>query len=322
MRLDSIVYLGLSSGLIGLLSALLFSILTYPAVRRMALIRRHLPSDFWFGLAVAPFVVGISFLSFSAGSGWLSLGGWLADHCPLHQGHPHLCLTHIAQSPPGGFIFWLALGSGGFWMAFQGARLHFSSRRVSVHLRRAAQPNGEFHLLPSKIAAAFTTGLLFPRVYLTTRAVKLLEPAEQKAVLAHEQAHVHRRDPLRSLILAWSGKCFPGMKPIQRHWRLSVETECDRAAVRAGFSRTLVAETILKLKRANQGQLAQAAVLHYSSTDNDALRTRLKILLDDPPNDTWISKLWILLPTFWLLSVLFFAEVHHAMETFLGWLSR
>ncbi|MFQ5739672.1 MAG: hypothetical protein ACE5JX_11735, partial [Acidobacteriota bacterium] len=85
MRLDSIIYLGLSSALIGLLSAWLFSILTYPVVRRMAAVRRHFPSDFWFGVGVAPFVIGISFLCFAIGSGWLSFGGWLVDHCPRHQ---------------------------------------------------------------------------------------------------------------------------------------------------------------------------------------------------------------------------------------------
>ena len=321
MRLDSIIYLGLSSGLIGLLSAWVFSILTYPVVRRVPAVCRHFPSDFWFGVGVAPLIIGISFLGFSVGSGWLSLRGWLVDHCPLHQGHPHLCLTHIAQSPPGGFIFWLALGSGGCWIAYQAARICLPGRSLFVRLSKASQPNGEYHLLPSKIAAAFTTGLLFPRVYLTTQAVKLLQPGEREAVLVHEQAHVQRRDPLRSLILAFSEKCFPGMKPIRRRWQLAVETECDRATVQAGFPNTLVAKTILKLKRANQGQLAQATLLHYASTDDDALRTRLELLLNDTVNDTWVKLLSILLPIFWLLSVLFFSEVHHAMETLLGWLS-
>lgn len=321
MRLDSIIYLVLSSGLIGLLSAWLFSVLTYAVVRRMAVVRRHFPSDFWLGVGVAPVIIGISFFGFSVGSGWLSVGGWLVDHCPLHQGHTHLCLTHIAQSPPGGFVFWLALGSGGSWMACQAVRLHFSSRRLFVQLCEASQPNDEFHLLPSKIAAAFTTGLLFPRVYLTTRTVELLQPAEREAVLVHERAHVGRRDPLRSLILAWSEKCFPGMALIRGRWQLAVETECDRATVQVGFSRTLVAKTILKLKRANQDPLAQATVLHYGSADDDALRTRLELLLNDTVNDTWVKTLWILLPIFWLLSVLFFTDVHHGMETLLGWLS-
>ena len=321
MRVDSIIYLGLSSGLIGLLSAWVFSICAYPVVRKLGPVRRQFPSAFWFGIGVAPSIVGISFFGFAVGSGWLSLGGWLFDHCPLHQGHPHLCLTHIAQSPPGGFLFWLALVSGGCWMAFQAARLHLSSRRLCVQLCQASQPNGEFHLIPSKVAAAFTTGLFSPRVYLTTKAVKLLQPAEREAVLVHEQVHLKRRDPLRSLILAWSEKCFPGMKPIWRRWQLAVETECDRATVQAGFSKTLVAQTILKLKRANQGRLAQATLLHYASTDDEALRTRLELLLNDTVNVTWVKMLSILLPIFWLLSILFFSEVHHAMETLLGWFS-
>ena len=110
------------------------------------------------------------------------------------------------------------------------------------------------------------------------------------------------------------------MKAIRRRWLLAVETECDRAAVRAGFPEALVARTILKLKRENQGRLAQAPVIHYASSDADALRTRLEVLLNRPTEDSRIGGVWILLPVFWLLSLLFFPQVHHAMETFLGWL--
>ncbi|HEX3318215.1 MAG TPA: M56 family metallopeptidase [Solirubrobacteraceae bacterium] len=44
---------------------------------------------------------------------------------------------------------------------------------------------------------AFCAGLLRPRVYLSTAAVRGLRPDELDAVLAHERHHRRRRDPLR-----------------------------------------------------------------------------------------------------------------------------
>lgn len=54
--------------------------------------------------------------------------------------------------------------------------------------------------VPGDGPAAFTAGLWRPHVYVTNGAVETLPPDELDAVLAHEAAHVRRRDPLRRLV--------------------------------------------------------------------------------------------------------------------------
>lgn len=76
---------------------------------------------------------------------------------------------------------------------------------------------------------AFTAGWLNPRIYVSACLSERLSPAELRAVLAHEAAHVRRRDPLRLSLLRFLA-CMLFWLPAVR--RLA-EDIADEAEVRA-----------------------------------------------------------------------------------------
>lgn len=104
-------------------------------------------------------------------------------------------------------------------------------------------------LLKSGHPQAFCAGLLRPRVFLSTAALKRLSEAELRAVLAHEAHHVRRRDPLRRLavrVLADALFFLPALRRLERRYAELAELAADEAAVRAAGSAPL-ASALLKL---------------------------------------------------------------------------
>lgn len=81
---------------------------------------------------------------------------------------------------------------------------------------------------------AFCAGLWRPRVYVSLGAVQRLDADELAAVLAHENAHARRRDPLRGLVRR-AGADVLFFAPLARRWdrhrRMGAELAADRAAV-------------------------------------------------------------------------------------------
>jgi Zn-dependent protease with chaperone function len=98
-------------------------------------------------------------------------------------------------------------------------------------------------------AFAVTYGLIRPRILVSTGLVSALAPAEITAVLAHEQEHQRRRDPLRllaaRLAAAW-GWYLPASRWLAGRAALRRELAADRAATgRTG--RSVLAGALLKL---------------------------------------------------------------------------
>jgi len=89
--------------------------------------------------------------------------------------------------------------------------------------------------LTSVAPTAFCAGALRPRVYVTDSLVDLLQPSSLAAVIAHEQAHARRRDPLRrSILAALSLTAFdaPWVRWLRSHHSEHAEISADRAAAR------------------------------------------------------------------------------------------
>ncbi|MGI9096991.1 MAG: M56 family metallopeptidase [Solirubrobacteraceae bacterium] len=83
---------------------------------------------------------------------------------------------------------------------------------------------------------AFCAGLLRPRVYLSTGAVRALSAAQLAAVVAHEAHHARLRDPLRVLIArVLSDALFflPAVRRLAERYSALAELAADGAAVRA-----------------------------------------------------------------------------------------
>lgn len=172
--------------------------------------------------------IGVAYAFVDRWRSWRALSGSLA---PLQS-----------SQPMAGDRFWLAAAA------------------ASLDPRRIYVVDG----LPNP---AFTVGLMFPRVYVASRLEVLLSQAEMEAVIAHEAAHVKRRDPLRvsacrvlSLTLFW----LPALRRL-------VDDVADEAEIaaddEAAHGRPLVlASAILSLAGWNQ-QLTLRAVVGFQRDD-------------------------------------------------------
>lgn len=87
---------------------------------------------------------------------------------------------------------------------------------------------------------AFCAGYLRPTVYISRRALELLNKAELKAVLAHEHHHRRVRDPLRfacGRILAQALFFVPVLRSLYERYADLAELSADHAAIIASAGR-------------------------------------------------------------------------------------
>ena len=104
----------------------------------------------------------------------------------------------------------------------------------------------------SALSVPVTMGVWRPRIVLPAHWI--LWPAETlAAVVAHEQAHVRRRDPV-VLLIAHLNRCVFWFHPLawwlERTLSMTAEQACDDAAVRAIGERTRYAEILVSLAEA------------------------------------------------------------------------
>jgi Zn-dependent protease with chaperone function len=182
----------------------------------------------------------------------------LGHHLPVGfdehlAGRDHLwalCLValQVLMAPiHGGFhlLFFAGLGYAA-WDRVQAWR----TQRVVLGALNAAVPDADGEIgrtaaaldVPPEIirvveglpSPALTAGWLKPRVYLSASLPEWLSPAELRAVIAHEAAHVRRRDPLRlSLLrfLACTLFWLPAVGRLAEDVADEAEVKADDAAV-------------------------------------------------------------------------------------------
>jgi beta-lactamase regulating signal transducer with metallopeptidase domain len=129
-----------------------------------------------------------------------------------------------------------------------------------------------------KPSAARTVGLLRPRVVIEPALAHLLDSSELRAVVAHEQAHVRYRDPLRSWLaqlatdLQWP---LPAANARLVAWREALEVSRDEEARASGVDGEDLASAIIKAARFAAERQASAASL----VDEPLLARRVARLL-------------------------------------------
>jgi Zn-dependent protease with chaperone function len=111
---------------------------------------------------------------------------------------------------------------------------------------------------------AFCAGLARARVYLTTGALALLEPAALAAVLEHERHHARRRDPLRRAsgrVVAHALFPIPGIRALVSRADALAELSADERAVRAApGNRAALASAMLSFDAATSRGTAAAGI--------------------------------------------------------------
>jgi Zn-dependent protease with chaperone function len=135
-------------------------------------------------------------------------------------------------------------------------------------------------LIDSEEPRAFCAGYLRPQIYLSRAAREQLEPAELRAVLAHELHHRRRRDPLRLLaarVLADALFFIPILRRISERYAALGELAADEAAVEDLGGRGPLASALLKFS----GSSAQPAAVVALAPE------RVDHLMGDPEVTRW-----------------------------------
>ena len=112
------------------------------------------------------------------------------------------------------------------------------------------------HFLDARACTLFCAGVLRPVLVVSRGALDLLDAEELRAALAHELAHLDRRDPALSWLLmgARGILCFnPVAQVVARALARDAEWSADE---RAGGDRLALASALVKLHRAGQGRRA------------------------------------------------------------------
>lgn len=165
-----------------------------------------------------------------------------------------------------------------------GKRLAAAAGRAGIDRRRIVLTGGT--------CMPHARGLLWPRVVVPGALVDALEIEELAAVLAHEQAHLRRRDPARWLVcrialpIFWF---FPLTWLVLRRLRRSAEMACDEAVLRAGFSPTVYARAIARTVQLGVGSGSPEPAWALARAPRTEIRQRLQAIRN-PVKETKMSK--------------------------------
>ncbi len=143
-----------------------------------------------------------------------------------------------------------------------------------------------------KVDSPFACGWWRPRVVLPEQFAQRWSPGQQKAVLAHELAHLRHRDPFWLAVLRLSAALWwwhPGVWLLLRRWRWWAELAADDVAAGLSGTGTPLAEALLVAARGMLGssrrQSYQGAVAFHSPLGN-----RIQRLLSAEQGEAGVFK--------------------------------
>lgn len=156
--------------------------------------------------------------------------------------------------------------------------------RVTGLARHLGSVVPQTRLVPVQRPLALTVGLTHPTVLLSTWMVAHLDAQELEAVLAHELAHVRRRDALLVWLAAVLRDAFwylPSSWTLYRQFRRGNELACDDLAVQTTGRPLALASALARVwLRAAAGPVLSGAP---SLTAGEAVEARIARLLEAAP---------------------------------------
>ena len=286
------------------------------AERRAASIALALPVAL--GAVVTIGLAGFSLLGPSFG---------VADHCLWHDHHLHLCLRHGTAWLTHSWTVALTAGLAALLVvrvARAAVRWWNTARRLralrAVSCERA-MPDGTLVVCaPSRQRFCFTAGLRTPRIYIGSATLDQLRRDEQRAMIAHERAHVAFGDLWRGSALSMLALLgAPGLAASAlRAWRDAGERLCDRVAADTVGSPEAVASAIVAFARVPACSTGYAFLPHPAQVVE-----RVEAVLGDAPRGDRAARRLGATAALALLGFAAFAALladplHHAVETLLG----
>lgn len=172
---------------------------------------------------------------------------------------------------------------------------------LTAAARRAGLDPVRIRIVDGLPNPAFTAGFWRPNVYVSASLADALEPAQLESVLAHEAAHVARRDPLRLSLLRFLACMLfyvPALRRLADDLADEAEIDADDVAIRRG-SPLVLASAILRLAEWNtpapmswpQKGLPLATTASFSFQRVDLLERRIRRLVgESTPVGTHITQ--------------------------------
>ncbi len=169
----------------------------------------------------------------------------------------HLCFWWIVDNPDVAYRVTILGALAAAMVAFGVLRPLFSAAlawRYSRMLSRASTPVPDLDVWLTPLDRPWSTcvGFFSTRVYLTKGLAELLDRDELATVIAHEQAHAHRRDNLKLLlaqVLLAPVIVMPSAHHFYRRLRVSIERAADLGAARAAAEQEVLASALVKAAR-------------------------------------------------------------------------
>lgn len=252
--------------------------------------------------------------------------GWILDHCTTSldpHTHPHICADHQGSTLPA--VTLVALGASLLGrVATAGVRVMRGAVSALLTRRGLEQLSldGDEHqvrVLPFEAPQAFIVGVLWPTLFVTRGLLSARHQDHLAPALAHERAHLRRRDPLRRLLAMLAlGFHLPGIASwLERRLACAHEMAADAAAAHEVRSPERVARALVRLTRARSE--AHEAALAFAGSD---LQARVTTLLDRRPRRDQPGPLVLLGAVAVLFGVIGARAdaVHHGVEIVLGFL--
>lgn len=322
-----VIQLGLLAGSGFAILASLVSAMLYPLLRqRIAKLSPELRSTTLLAWLIAPALIGamLSLLSFMPSI--ISLFAFVPDHCSIHDGHLHLCLIHPPLPVESSILQLLLAALVGISAFFIGTPLVDLLRAHKFH-RSLMMASRHHETDPVRVVdwdmpLALSVGFRRMRVFISSQLMQTLSPQQLNVVIAHEQAHVSRRDPLRHFIAhAFSFVHIPWLrKALLNDFELATEQACDEVAARKVGDRLQVADTIISVERMFSRQQLPFTVLSIGGSN---ICQRVESLLLEPVVYVPVHRAHILIAaTLLFLPITLVNELHHQTESILGFLVR
>ena len=157
----------------------------------------------------------------------------------------------------------------------------FTASLRRVQPQRLCHNDLPLHLLPTERPLCFTAGVLRPRIYISIGLLRELSSRDREAVLAHETAHVRRRDGGMNALLAGFYTLFPlpGSSLVLHEWERAAERACDVEAAQRVGDPCDVAAALVKVARLMDPRTLPGAAYFAASGEDVAGRVHALLAL-------------------------------------------
>lgn len=181
-----------------------------------------------------------------------------------------------------------------------------------------------YYSLPMTIPTAFTSGLLNPKIYVTSALIAKVSEQELDIIVRHEMAHVDARDPMFKVVFATFAAFFPSTVTgnLVKQFTLLTEQLADSAATKE-YDNLDVAQTLINVARIQRSGDSIATSLScdglqtsYFGNDQTSLRVQGLISPMVPSSRLAIRLAFILVAFTPLLAASTVDSLHHFIETF------